>query len=51
LMGRAFELARAHGVEAVALSVWAFNEQAQRFYAANGFETAYQTMRVMLDNQ
>jgi ribosomal protein S18 acetylase RimI-like enzyme len=51
LMEKAFELAQEYHVQAVTLSVWAFNEQAQRFYAANSFEPAYQTMWVKLDNQ
>jgi ribosomal protein S18 acetylase RimI-like enzyme len=51
LMEKTFELAQEHLVQAVTLSVWAFNEQAQRFYTANGFEPAYQTMWVKLDKQ
>jgi ribosomal protein S18 acetylase RimI-like enzyme len=51
LMEKAFELAREHDVQVVTLSVWAFNEQAQRFYAANGFENAHHTMWVKLDKQ
>lgn len=50
LMEKAFELARANQVDVVTLSVWAFNDGAQKFYADNGFENIYHTMRVKLNS-
>ena len=44
LMDKAYELAQQHQVDALTLSVWAFNEGAQRFYATNGFEPVYHNM-------
>ena len=44
LMDKAYELAQQHQVDALTLSVWAFNEGAQRFYRTNGFEFAYYNM-------
>jgi diamine N-acetyltransferase len=44
LMDKAYELAKEHQVDTLTLSVWAFNEGAQRFYVTNGFEPAYHNM-------
>lgn len=48
LIGRARELAAELGADRVALDVWAFNERAQGFFAAQGFAPYNQRLRLEL---